>query len=90
MTVAVYFNDERLFRAIEVHNVWPDAMLPTKFEPPKLSGSQLCPQSSFRSGHVRTKSAFKIEIAGLSSYGSGHEPLPLLASPYKGEETAIS
>jgi hypothetical protein len=39
MTVAVYFNDERLFRAIEVHNVWPDAMLPTKLEPLKLSCS---------------------------------------------------
>jgi hypothetical protein len=39
MTVAVYFNDERLFRAIEVHNVWPNAMLPTKLEPLKLSCS---------------------------------------------------
>jgi hypothetical protein len=39
MTVAVYFNDERPFRAIEVHNVWPDAMLPTKLEPLKLSCS---------------------------------------------------
>ena len=39
MTVAVYFNDERLFRAIEVHNVWPDPMLPTKLEPLKLSCS---------------------------------------------------
>jgi len=39
MTVAVYFDDERLFRAIEVHNVWPDAMLPTKLEPLKLSCS---------------------------------------------------
>jgi hypothetical protein len=39
MTVAVYFNDERLFRAIEVHNVWSDAMLPTKLEPLKLSPS---------------------------------------------------
>jgi hypothetical protein len=40
MTVAVYFNDERLFWAIEVHNVWPDVMLPTKLEPLKLSRSQ--------------------------------------------------
>ena len=39
MTVAVYFNDERLFRAIEVSNVWPDTMLPTKLEPLKLSCS---------------------------------------------------
>ncbi len=39
MTIAVHFNDERLFRAIEVHNVRPDAMLPTKFEPLKLSRS---------------------------------------------------
>ena len=39
MTVAVYFNDERLFRAIEVHNVSPNAMLPTKLEPLKLSCS---------------------------------------------------
>jgi len=39
MTVAVYFNDERLFRAIKVHNVWPDAMLPTKLEHLKLSCS---------------------------------------------------
>jgi len=39
MTVAVYFNDERLFRAIEVRNVWPDTMLPTKLEPLKLSCS---------------------------------------------------
>ncbi len=39
MTVAVYFNDERLFQAIEVHNVWTDPMLPTKLEPLKLSCS---------------------------------------------------
>ena len=39
MTVAVYFNDERLFRAIDVHNVWPDTMLPTKLKPLKLSCS---------------------------------------------------
>ena len=39
MTVGVYFNDERLFRAIEVHNVWPDAVLPTKLESLKLSCS---------------------------------------------------
>lgn len=40
MTGAVYFNDERPFRAIEVHNVWPNAMLPTELEPLKLSRSQ--------------------------------------------------
>jgi hypothetical protein len=40
MTVAVYFNDERLFRAIEVHNIWPNAMLSSKLEPLKLSRSQ--------------------------------------------------
>ena len=40
MTVAVYFNDERLFQAIKVHDVWPNAMLPTKIESLKLS----CPQ----------------------------------------------
>lgn len=39
MTVAVYFNDEKLFRAIEIHNIWPYAMLPTKLEPLKLSSS---------------------------------------------------
>lgn len=40
MTVAVYFNDERLFGAIEVYNVWSDAMLSTKLESLKLSRSQ--------------------------------------------------
>jgi hypothetical protein len=39
MTVAVYLDDERLFRAIEVHNVWPNAVLPSKLEPLKLSCS---------------------------------------------------
>lgn len=37
MTSTVYLNDERLFRAVEVHNVWPDAMLPTRLEPLKVS-----------------------------------------------------
>jgi len=41
MTVAVYFNDKKLLRAIEVHNVWSDAMLPTKLEPLELP----CPLS---------------------------------------------
>jgi|GWRWMinimDraft_10_1066017.scaffolds.fasta_scaffold76939_1 hypothetical protein len=39
MTIAVYFNHKRLLRAKEVHNVWPDAMLPTKLESLKLSCS---------------------------------------------------
>ena len=39
MAVAVYFNDKRLFWALEVHNVWPDAMLPAKLESLKLSCS---------------------------------------------------
>lgn len=39
MTSTVYLNDERLFRAVEVHNVWPDAMLPTRLEPLKVSCS---------------------------------------------------
>jgi hypothetical protein len=65
MAVAVYFNDERLFRTIEVYNVCSDAMLPTKFEPLKLSRSQLGPQPYLRAGHVGTKPTLEIEVVGL-------------------------
>jgi hypothetical protein len=86
MAVAVYFNDERLFRTIEVHDVRTNAMLPTKLDPLQLPRSRSRPQLLLRAGHIRTKPAFEIKIAGLSSCGSGHDALPLPASPYKGEE----
>jgi len=40
MTITVQFNDERLFRAIEIYDVRTNAMLPTKLEVMKLSRAQ--------------------------------------------------
>jgi hypothetical protein len=87
MTITVDFDDERLFRTIEVHDMRTDAMLPTELDPLQLPRSQSRPQSLLRPSHIGAKSAFEIEMACLSSCGgSGHVALPLLASPYKGEE----
>lgn len=41
MTITVQFNNKRLFRAIEIYDVWPNAMLPTELELMKLSRAQL-------------------------------------------------
>lgn len=84
MTVAVYFSNERLFRTIEVHDVPPNPMLPTELEPVKLPCSQSRPQPLLWAGHIRTKPACEIEIAGLSSLSSGHDALPLLPPLTKG------
>jgi len=37
MTISVDFKNERPFRTIEVHNVWPDAMLPSELKALKLA-----------------------------------------------------
>jgi hypothetical protein len=37
MTLSVDFKDKQSFRTIEVHNVWPDAMLSAEFKTVKLA-----------------------------------------------------
>ena len=52
-------------------------MLSTKLEAPDVVVLVVFnPQPRFRAGHVRTKPAFKVEMASLSSGGPGHEPYP--------------
>jgi len=41
MTISVNFKDKQSFWTIEVHYVWPDAMLPTELKALKLACSQL-------------------------------------------------
>jgi hypothetical protein len=92
MAVSVYFNDERSFWAIEVYDIGPNAMLPTELEPVKVSCTQFQPQAPSRTCHVGAQPPPETEKAGLSLFGSRHEALPswrllpLLSSPYKGEE----
>ena len=83
MAVTVNFDDKRPFRTIEIYDVRTDTMLPAELDPLHLARPQSRPQLLLRTSHSRAKPAFEIETTGLSSCGSGHLALPLLASPYK-------
>lgn len=41
MALTVELNHEGSFRAVEIHNVWADAVLPSEFEAVKLSCAKL-------------------------------------------------
>ncbi|MEC4890614.1 MAG: hypothetical protein RI101_11185 [Nitrospira sp.] len=53
MIVPVDFDDERLFWAEEVYNVWANPMLTSELEPLNLSCPQLPPYLLLWTGHGR-------------------------------------
>jgi hypothetical protein len=63
MRVAIDFHDQMRFPAIEISDVWPDGMLPPKFESEGIA-FEPSPQGSLRRGHIATETFSMGLVAG--------------------------
>jgi hypothetical protein len=67
---AIQFDDESMFGAIEVYDVWPDRMLASELQPVQLPGSQ-----------DRPETPFCISLIHSQDTCGEHMPLTLTLSP---------